>query len=182
MAALDSRVRYEEGNLFLTASSPINIALIKYWGKVHEELIIPANSSLSITIDQADLCSRTEVRLLDGEGDTELILNGKPEPISKRVKRIIELLRDRTAGVVVQTPTGPLALSREDLLKKKLRITSENNFATASGLASSSSGLSCLSFALAHLYGVAEGYPGEYSKFARLGSGSACRSLYGGFV
>ena len=59
---------------------------------------------------------------------------------------------------------------------------SENNFATASGLASSSSGLSCLSFALAKLYGVEEAYPGEYSVFARLGSGSACRSLYGGFV
>jgi mevalonate pyrophosphate decarboxylase len=37
--------------LSLTATSPINIALVKYWGKVHEELIIPANSSLSITID-----------------------------------------------------------------------------------------------------------------------------------
>jgi diphosphomevalonate decarboxylase len=39
------------GTLGLTATSPINIALIKYWGKVHEDLIIPANSSLSITID-----------------------------------------------------------------------------------------------------------------------------------
>jgi diphosphomevalonate decarboxylase len=64
----------------------------------------------------------------------------------------------------------------------KIRITSENNFATASGLASSSSGLSCLSFALAKLYGVKEEFEGEYSKFARMGSGSACRSLYGGFV
>lgn len=64
----------------------------------------------------------------------------------------------------------------------KLRITSENNFATASGLASSSSGLSCLAFALARLYGLQEAFEGEYTKFARLGSGSACRSLYGGFV
>jgi len=63
-----------------------------------------------------------------------------------------------------------------------LRVTSENNFATASGLASSSSGLSCLAFALAQLYGLEELFPGEYTKFARLGSGSACRSLYGGFV
>ena len=66
--------------------------------------------------------------------------------------------------------------------KLKIRVTSENNFATASGLASSSSGLSCLSYALAKLLGVQESYEGEYSKFARLGSGSACRSLYGGFV
>jgi len=61
-------------------------------------------------------------------------------------------------------------------------IESENNFATASGLASSSSGLSCLSFALAELFGVKEKFEGEYSTFARLGSGSACRSLFGGFV
>ena len=75
-----------------------------------------------------------------------------------------------------------MEISRDQLLKLGLRITSENNFATASGLASSSSGLSCLAFALAQLYGLEELFPGEYSKFARLGSGSACRSLYGGFV
>jgi diphosphomevalonate decarboxylase len=73
-------------------------------------------------------------------------------------------------------------LTREQVLKLKLRITSVNNFATASGLASSSSGLSCLSFALAQLYGVEEAFEREYTKFARLGSGSACRSIYGGFV
>jgi diphosphomevalonate decarboxylase len=73
-------------------------------------------------------------------------------------------------------------IGREKLLKLGLRITSENNFATASGLASSSSGLSCLAFSLAQLYGLKELFEGEYSKFARLGSGSACRSLYGGFV
>jgi len=90
-AALDSRVRFEEGSLYLTASSPINIALIKYWGKVHEELIIPANSSLSITIDQGDLCSKTEVKLIDSEAgpEVEILLNGKPEPVSKRVTRIL---------------------------------------------------------------------------------------------
>lgn len=64
----------------------------------------------------------------------------------------------------------------------KLKITSDNNFATASGLASSSSGLSCLSFVLAQIYEVSEAFSGEYTTFARLGSGSACRSLYGGFV
>jgi diphosphomevalonate decarboxylase len=73
-------------------------------------------------------------------------------------------------------------ITKEQILKMKLRITSVNNFATASGLASSSSGLSCLSFALAQLYGVQELFSREYTKFARLGSGSACRSVYGAFV
>ena len=88
------------GTLGLTATSPINIALIKYWGKVHEDLIIPANSSLSITIDQNDLCSKTRVELVDPSTQEEreivLILNGKEEKISTRMKRIMEIMRTRT--------------------------------------------------------------------------------------
>ena len=99
------------------------------------------------------------------------------------MKRIMEIMRTRTQGVKAQDENGlDVEISRDQLLKLGLRITSENNFATASGLASSSSGLSCLAFALAQLYGLEQIFPGEYSKFARLGSGSACRSLYGGFV
>eukprot|EP00351_Strombidinopsis_sp_SopsisLIS2011_P003070 CAMPEP_0116880176 /NCGR_PEP_ID=MMETSP0463-20121206/12077_1 /TAXON_ID=181622 /ORGANISM="Strombidinopsis sp, Strain SopsisLIS2011" /LENGTH=61 /DNA_ID=CAMNT_0004530437 /DNA_START=339 /DNA_END=524 /DNA_ORIENTATION=+ len=49
-------------------------------------------------------------------------------------------------------------------------------------MASSSSGLSCLAIVLANVYGLKEQYEGEFSMLARLGSGSACRSLYGGFV
>lgn len=60
-------------------------------------------------------------------------------------------------------------------------IVSENNFYTAAGLASSSSGLSCLAFALFKAYGI-EASREEISMYARLGSGSACRSLEGGFV
>ncbi len=70
----------------------------------------------------------------------------------------------------------------DNLLSRKIRIISENNFATASGLASSSSGLSCLAYALAQLFGVKEQRDGEFSVLARMGSGSACRSIYGGFV
>ena len=57
-----------------------------------------------------------------------------------------------------------------------------NNFATAAGLASSASGLACLARSLAAVYGLKESFDGEFSMYARLGSGSACRSLYGGVV
>lgn len=60
----------------------------------------------------------------------------------------------------------------------KIRIVSENNFPTAAGLASSASGYCCLVFTLAQLFGV----KGEISTVARMGSGSACRSMYGGWV
>ena len=152
-AAETAFVTYEYGTLSLIATSPINIALIKYWGKVHESLIIPANSSLSITIDQNDLCSKTLVELHSQQGGhlIELILNGKPEKISERLVRIVEIMKERTKGVKVMDKTtgNQVEITKDEILKLKLRITSVNNFATASGLASSSSGLSCLSFALA---------------------------------
>ena len=94
MSTLTSAGLFDEstGILSLTATSPINIALVKYWGKVHEQMIIPANSSLSITIDQGDLCSRTVVELIPGSEDAsqevksvELILNGKQETITNRI-------------------------------------------------------------------------------------------------
>lgn len=65
-------------------------------------------------------------------------------------------------------------------LEWKLRVVSENNFPTAAGLASSAAGYSCLVYTLATLYGLQDEI--ELSALARMGSGSACRSIYGGFV
>ena len=64
-------------------------------------------------------------------------------------------------------------------LEWKLHIASHNNFPTAAGLASSAAGYACLVYTLANLYGVEQE---ELSAIARQGSGSACRSLNGGFV
>lgn len=68
---------------------------------------------------------------------------------------------------------------RKAILEYKLLIVSENNFPTAAGLASSAAGYACFVYTLATLYGVQNE---ELSSIARLGSGSACRSIYGGFV
>lgn len=67
----------------------------------------------------------------------------------------------------------------KDIWKYKLRICSENNFPTAAGLASSAAGYACFVYTLATLYGVENE---ELTAIARQGSGSACRSIYGGFV
>jgi diphosphomevalonate decarboxylase len=69
----------------------------------------------------------------------------------------------------------------EHLRANTIQIISENNFNTAAGMASSASGLSCLAYALFKVYGI-EASREEISMYARLGSGSACRSLEGGFV
>lgn len=68
--------------------------------------------------------------------------------------------------------------SSSELLNWNIHICSENNFPTAAGLASSAAGYACLVFALATLYNV----EGDISAIARRGSGSACRSVYGGWV
>ena len=83
------------------------------------------------------------------------------------VRRGFSQVRVKLSGIVAKT---------------HLRIESVNNFATAAGLASSASGLACLARCLAAVYGLEEGFEGEFSMFARMGSGSACRSVYGGVV
>lgn len=65
------------------------------------------------------------------------------------------------------------------ILGYKLHICSENDFPTAAGLASSAAGYACFVYTLATLYGLEKE---ELTAIARLGSGSACRSIYGGFV
>ena len=70
-------------------------------------------------------------------------------------------------------------LSDKSVLNYKLHICSENNFPTAAGLASSAAGYACFVYTLATLYGLENE---ELTAIARLGSGSACRSIYGGFV
>eukprot|EP01100_Stratorugosa_tubuloviscum_P006430 TRINITY_DN2779_c0_g1_i1.p1 TRINITY_DN2779_c0_g1~~TRINITY_DN2779_c0_g1_i1.p1 ORF type:complete len:416 (-),score=161.86 TRINITY_DN2779_c0_g1_i1:44-1291(-) len=163
--------------LTITCSAPVNIAVIKYWGKRDEQLILPLNSSLSGTLNQKQLCSLTTVSAsLNFEKD-QLYLNGvAEEPLSKRLENCLRAIRERANDKYDQS--GNLIISKENLRNCKVHICSENNFPTAAGLASSASGFACLVFALAKLFEV----QGDVSALARLGSGSACRSIYGGFV
>ena len=168
----------------MEARSPIDIALVKYWGKAHTGLIIPANDSFSITLSKDTLCSTTIVRLLPSRtGKIELKLNGEVELIiNRRISDMIATIRDMVdsnEGQTVPFQGGEVKVA--DLLKRDVQIDSVNNFATASGMASSSSGLSCLAVVLATCFGL-DADKGKLSTLARRGSGSACRSLFGGFV
>jgi diphosphomevalonate decarboxylase len=160
-----------------------NIALVKYWGKANEELIIPLNSSISITLDRNVLCSRTNLTLTPNNlKKISVNLNGAVQ----------EFERVSSGEPVVSLDTD--LLSRKRLFKMlhkvyqnsrlaepesySIEISSVNNFPTACGLASSASGFACL----AHCLALAFEYEGDTSELARLGSGSACRSCHGGFV
>jgi diphosphomevalonate decarboxylase len=141
----------------------VNIAVIKYWGKRNEQLILPLNSSLSATLDQKELQATTTVARSQSFDQDRMWLNGREQSVDNpRLQKCITEIRQR-AGVTKD---------------EYIHICSTNNFPTAAGLASSAAGYACLVFALAQLFDV----KGEISSIARQGSGSACRSMYGGFV
>uniref|UniRef100_A0A7I4DTG8 Diphosphomevalonate decarboxylase n=1 Tax=Physcomitrium patens TaxID=3218 RepID=A0A7I4DTG8_PHYPA len=164
-----------------TARAPSNIAVIKYWGKRDEKLILPINSSISVTLDPEHLSATTTVAASPAFEKDRLWLNGKEVSVEGvRYKNCLREMRARATDVVIES-SGKV-IRKEDWNSLHIHIASENNFPTAAGLASSAAGFACLVYALAQLMGVQEKYEGELTAIARLGSGSACRSLYGGFV
>ncbi|CAK6954917.1 diphosphomevalonate decarboxylase [Scomber scombrus] len=159
----------------VTCTAPVNIAVIKYWGKRNEELILPINSSLSVTLHQDQLKTTTSVATSRSFQEDRIWLNGKEEDISHPrlqscLREIRRLARKRRNNVDPGLDSTGLS--------HKVHICSVNNFPTAAGLASSAAGFACLVYTLARVFGV----EGELSVIARQGSGSACRSMYGGFV
>ncbi|OMJ20341.1 Diphosphomevalonate decarboxylase [Smittium culicis] len=166
-------------------SSPVNIAVIKYWGKRNSELILPTNSSLSCTLSQDHLSTKTSVRASPTFTRDRLWLNGFEEDISSSVrltncfKKLRELRKKHEESIIQEK-----GADGEDVLplsQWKIHIASENSFPTAAGLASSASGYAALVQALSNLYDLPLSMK-ELSMIARLGSGSACRSVFGGFV
>lgn len=151
----------------VTVEAPINIAFIKYWGKREggEKLILPTNDSFSITLSTKPFRSKTSVVLRDDLEEDTLILNGEKTDMhnTPRIQSVLSYLRN----------TCP-----DELRKKRAYIVSENNFPTAAGMASSASGYCALAAALARAFQSSA----NVSLLARLGSGSACRSAFGGFV
>ncbi|KAJ3128203.1 diphosphomevalonate decarboxylase [Nowakowskiella sp. JEL0407] len=164
-------------SLEVTCTAPVNIAVIKYWGKRNTALLLPTNSSLSVTLSQDHLHSKTTIRASPEFKKDRLWLNNEEEEVSasKRLMNVITEARRLRSELEATNPTLP------KLSTWGYHICSENNFPTAAGLASSASGFACLTYSLATLLELPQS-TSEISKLARVGSGSACRSLFGGFV
>lgn len=145
------------------ATAAANIALVKYWGKRDAALNLPARGSLSLTLDA--LRTWTEVTLDPALGHDTLILDGASQtgkPLL-RVKAFLDILRAQSG------------------VKTFARVASKTSFPVAAGLASSASGFAALAVAGAAAYEL--GLDARtLSGLARRGSGSAARSLFGGFV
>ncbi|WP_288394734.1 diphosphomevalonate decarboxylase [uncultured Vagococcus sp.] len=140
-----------------------NIALIKYWGKRNDELFLPMNSSLSLTLDA--FYTDTEVVLDSDFTSDTFFLNGvkQDEKETEKITKFLNLFRN------------------EVNMKTKACVKSYNHVPTAAGLASSASAFSALAGAMNQASNLNLD-PKTLSTYARRGSGSATRSIYGGFV
>lgn len=155
--------------------SPSNIALVKYWGKYGDQL--PKNSSISFTLDSCKTSTELKFEkkeIASNNFDFEVIFEGKQtedfkpkiETFFKRIETYIPFLKEY-----------------------KFEIHTNNTFPHSSGIASSASGMSALAMCLVDMESqmISKNKLGEEqlqkaSFLARLGSGSACRSIEGDLV
>jgi diphosphomevalonate decarboxylase len=164
-----------------TAFAPSNIALCKYWGKRDAVLNLPVNSSLSISLGH--LGTRTEIRSLAMEQTFQSAHGqaGTPAPHENPDLVYLNGQLQPSDSSFVQRTGSFLNLFRSMLGHVKFEVRTENNIPTAAGLASSASGFAALVMALDDLAGWGLDKK-QLSMLARLGSGSAARSVYNGFV
>lgn len=146
-----------------TAIAHANIAFIKYWGVRDAARRLPTNNSLSMNLDTA--YTTTTVEFAAGYGQDVVLLDGV-EVAGRERARVVEHLDRVRARAGMALPA---------------RVVSVNSFPTAAGIASSASGFAALTVAACTAAGLHLSER-ELSVLARLGSGSACRSVPGGFV
>lgn len=174
---------YDYINGFHKWKSPSNLAIIKYWGKFGTQY--PQNPSLSLTLDAAHTTTLVEWyyggedEIIDIPGEEprkwiEFYYNGESKPdFAKRIDGYLRGLKD----------IFPF------LDEMSFIIRSKNSFPHSAGIASSASAMSALALSLCSIernffdnFESDEAFYKKASYVARLGSGSACRSLYGGWV
>lgn len=152
-----------ENKLCSSAVAHSNIAFIKYWGDRDSEFHLPANGSISMNL--GGLKTHTRVVFDPSMRSDELYLNGMLQSGSavERMRRFLNIVRTMAGRFICA------------------RVESENNFPVGAGLASSASAYAALALAASHALGMHLSEK-DLSRLARKGSGSACRSVPGGFV
>ena len=146
-----------------TAIAHPNIAFIKYWGNREDDLRLPASSSLSMNL--GGLHTRTAVQFDPSLQKDTLLINGHPATSDQqqRVSIFLDHVRQMAS------------------IGMRARVTSENDFPSGAGIASSSSAFAALALAASAAAGLRLDEP-ALSRLARRGSGSAARSVPAGFV
>ncbi len=146
-----------------TAIANPNLAFIKYWGDRDNALRLPSNGSISMNLD--GLYTRTTVSFQHSLPFDELIMNGHEVTGAglERISHFLDLMRGMAN------------------IHERAEVMSENNFPAGTGIASSASAFAALALAGSRAAGLNLSEP-ELSRLARRGSGSASRSIPGGFV
>jgi diphosphomevalonate decarboxylase len=152
-----------------TVSAPANIAFIKYWGARDLERALPLNSSISMTLERC--ITQCTAELIRGHQDEVWLAEpsgGFTTPPAEFLRRVLQHL-DR--------------MRRWGASDRRFRVATRNSFPSAAGLASSASGFAALTLATAGALGRGDTATAELSRLARAsGSGSAARSVLGGYV
>jgi diphosphomevalonate decarboxylase len=146
-----------------TASAHPNLALVKYWGYADPALNLPANNSISITLSGA---TTTTTVIFDASmHDDVFVLNGVPgrEAASRRVSAHLDRVRELAGSAL------------------RAHVSSHSDVPVGLGMASSAAAFAALSLAATRALHL-DLPPRELSILARKGSGSACRSVFGGYV
>ena len=146
-----------------TARAHTNIALVKYWGKRDQDLILPQTDSLSLTLDK--FYTDTTVDFSTNYGQDQLFIDNQAVAANKmgKVVRVLNRVRE-LAGISLPA-----------------KVSSFNHVPMSAGLASSASAFAALATAAAAAAGLQLSRR-DLSRLARRGSGSATRSIYGGLV
>ena len=164
----------DENSGLVAWKCPSNIALVKYWGKFGKQM--PANPSLSFSLQNS--YTETEIEYSPKSDDKDISIDfsfeGKPnQQFEERIKKYLKSIHS----------LFPL------LNTHHLSINSSNSFPHSSGIASSASAMGALALGLVEIQNKLARKPLENadskrlaSYIARLGSGSACRSVYGGYT
>ncbi|MCO5269511.1 MAG: diphosphomevalonate decarboxylase [Brumimicrobium sp.] len=145
---------------------PSNIALVKYWGKHGNQL--PMNASLSLTLQHA--YTELELEAIEKNG------------ADATFEYFFEGVQNDAFGQRVLTYLQNQPEFAEFLHQHTIKINSHNSFPHSTGIASSASAFAAIAAAFAKTSGITKNFSQEISRLARLGSGSACRSIYGPFA
>ncbi len=148
-----------------TVRAGSNIAFIKYWGVVDAELNLPQNSSISMTLADAHTTTTVDWHAPSSLPADDITIDGRTlsGEAGARIVRHLDRIRALTGT------------------QQRAKVVSQNNFPMASGIASSASGFAALTVAATAALGLEMPLP-DLCRLARLASGSATRSLLGGFV
>lgn len=152
--------------------SPSNIAFVKYWGKTGRQL--PMNPSISMTLCESFTHMTVDFKVTENKNETIIdkfeLQGNENESFKLRLEKFLNSIEDQCSFIK----------------HLKLEIKSENSFPHSAGIASSASALSALSLCLvtieSMLNGIDEINFEKASVLSRLGSGSACRSIYSEFA